>query len=381
MKIYFDNAATTPLDPEVFEAMKPYMLEHYGNPSSIHSHGRIVRTSIERSRKKVADLLNTTPSEVFFTSGGTEADNTAIRCTVEEKGIKHIISSKIEHHAVLHTIESLAAEGIKVSYVNLDGDGMVDYNHLEELLKKEPNSMVSLMHANNEIGNLLDLEKVGELCEAHQAMFHADTVQSMAHYTHDMQSLKLDFAVGSAHKFHGPKGVGFLYINHKNKIHPFIHGGAQERNMRGGTENVYGIVGLAKAMEIAYADMDAHRKHIEGLKTHLIEKLKATIDGVAFNGVSDNLSKSLYTVLNVCLPPNEDNDMLLFNLDIEGISVSGGSACTSGSNIGSHVLAELNRDQNRGAIRFSFSKYNTLEEVDYAADKLAKLYQAETTAP
>lgn len=378
MKVYFDNAATTAIDLEVFEAMKPYMLEHFGNPSSIHSHGRQVRTAIERSRKKVADLLNAAPAEIFFTSGGTEADNTAIRCTVSEKGIKHIITSKIEHHAVLHTVEALEKRGIKVSYVNLNDHGQVDYDHLEKLLQENPDTLVTLMHANNEIGNLLDIERVGALCEEYDAYFHSDTVQSMAHYTHDMQKLNLDFAVGSAHKFHGPKGIGFLYINHETKIHPFIHGGAQERNMRGGTENVYGIVGLAKAMEIAYGDMENHRKHIEGLKTRMIEKLKANIDGVAFNGVSDDLNQSLYTVLNVCLPANDDNDMLLFNLDIEGVSASGGSACSSGSSIGSHVLAELNRDQNRGAIRFSFSKYNTLEEVDYAVDKLAQLYQPET---
>ncbi|MEP0270339.1 cysteine desulfurase family protein [Ekhidna sp.] len=380
MKVYFDNAATTPIDIDVFEAMKPYMLEHFGNPSSIHSHGRQVRTAIERSRKKVAELLNAAPAEIFFTSGGTEADNTAIRCTVSEKGIKHIITSKIEHHAVLHTVESLEKRGIKVSYVELNNKGQVNYDHLEVLLKDNPHTLVTLMHANNEIGNLLDIERVGELCRAHDACFHSDTVQSMAHYAHDMSKLNLDFAVGSAHKFHGPKGIGFLYINHENKIHPFIHGGAQERNMRGGTENVYGIVGLAKAMEIAYDDMEAHRNHIEGLKAHMIERLKSTIDDVAFNGVSDEMDKSLYTVLNVCLPPSDDNDMLLFNLDIEGISASGGSACSSGSSIGSHVLAELNRNQNRGAIRFSFSKYNTLEEVDYAVEKLIKLYQPETTS-
>lgn len=378
MKIYFDNAATTPIDEEVFEAMKPYMLHHFGNPSSIHSHGREVRTAIEKSRKKVAELLNAAPAEIFFTSGGTEADNTAIRCTVSEKDIKHIITSRIEHHAVLHTVETLEKRGIKVTYLDLDENGLINYDHLEDSLKSNPNTLVSLMHANNEIGNLLELDRVGNLCEEYNAIFHSDTVQSMAHYIHDMEQLKLDFAVGSAHKFHGPKGIGFLYINHENKIHPFIHGGAQERNMRGGTENVYGIVGLAKAMEIAYADMEAHRKHIEGLKSRMIQKLKDNIEGVAFNGVSDDLDKSLYTVLNVCLPPSDDNDMLLFNLDISGVSVSGGSACSSGSNIGSHVLAELNRDQNRGAIRFSFSKYNTFEEVDYAVEQLANLYQPQT---
>lgn len=378
MKVYFDNAATTPIDKEVFEAMTPYMLEHFGNPSSIHSHGRQVRTAIERSRKKVAELLNASPAEIFFTSGGTEADNTAIRCTVSEKNITHIITSKIEHHAVLHTVQALEKRGVKVTYLHLDGDGVIDYDHLEESLKNNPHTLVSLMQANNEIGNLLDLERVGKLCHEHASVFHSDTVQSMAHYVHDMEKLNLDFAVGSAHKFHGPKGVGFLYINHKNKIHPFIHGGAQERNMRGGTENVYGIVGLAKAMEIAYEGMAEHRKHVESLKAHMIEKLRHTIEGVAFNGVSDQMDSSLYTVLNVCLPASDDNDMLLFNLDIGGVSVSGGSACSSGSNIGSHVLAELNRDQNRGAIRFSFSKYNTLEEVDYAVEKLADLYQPQT---
>ena len=378
MNVYFDNAATTPIDEQVFEEMKPFMLEHYGNPSSIHSHGRKVRTAIERSRKKVAELLNAAPAEIFFTSGGTGADNTAIRCTVSEKNIQHIITSKVEHHAVLHTVEVLARQGVKVSYVDLDGEGTVDYGHLEELLKSHPNTMVSLMHGNNEIGNLLDLDRVGNMCKEYNSFFHSDTVQTMAHYIHNMEELKLDFAVGSAHKFHGPKGIGFLYINHKNKIHPFIHGGAQERNMRGGTENVYGIVGLAKAMEISYADMDSHKSHIESLKSRMIAKLKEKVEGVAFNGLSSDRDRSLYTVLNVCLPASEDNDMLLFNLDIDGVSASGGSACSSGSSIGSHVLAELNRDQNRGAIRFSFSKYNTLEEVDYAVEKLTSLFQPET---
>jgi len=371
MKVYMDNAATTALDPEVFEAMKPYMLDFYGNPSSIHSHGRQVRSALERARKRIAELLNTSPSEIFFTSGGTEADNTALLCTVQDKNIKHIISTKIEHHAVLHTIAILEKRGVKVSYLNLDGKGNIDYDELEELLKNHGNSMVSLMHANNEIGNMIDLFRVGALCQEYDAYFHSDTVQSIGHYMLNMEKLHLDFAVGSAHKFHGPKGVGFLYINHKNKISPFIHGGAQERNMRGGTENVYGIVGLAKALEIAHRGMDSHRKHIEGLKYLMIEKLKNKIDDVQFNGQSDDLKNSLYTVLNVSLPPTGDNDMLLFNLDIEGISVSGGSACSSGSSIGSHVLAELDRNQNRGAIRFSFSKNNTEKEVDYAVDKLA----------
>lgn len=373
-KVYFDNAATTPIDLAVFEEMKPYMLDYYGNPSSIHSHGRQVRSAIEKARKKVADLLNTSPSEIFFTSGGTEADNTAVRCTVSEYGVKSIISSPLEHHAVLHTVEMLAKkEGIRLHLLDVDSKGNIALDQLEGLLQKEPNALVTLMHGNNEIGTLNDITAIGELCEEFGSYFHSDTVQTMGHYRHDLQDLKANFIVGSAHKFHGPKGVGFLYVNHENKIHPFIHGGAQERNMRGGTENVYGIIGLAKALEMAYEHMDEHRKHIESVKGYMIERLKGTVEGINFNGRSGELADSLYTVLNVCLPPSDDNDMLLFNLDINGISASGGSACSSGSSIGSHVLTALGTDPNRGAIRFSFSRENTKEEVDYVVGKLAEI--------
>lgn len=374
MKVYFDNAATTPLDEAVFEEMKPFMLNYYGNPSSIHSHGRQVRSAIEKARKKVADLLNTSPSEVFFTSGGTEADNTAIQCTVRQYGLKNIISSPLEHHAVLHTVEMLAnREDISLQLLDTDGKGNLSILQIEELLKKEPKSLVTLMHGNNEIANMNDIQDISELCKAYGAYFHTDTVQTMGHFPHDLQKLKADFIVGSAHKFHGPKGVGFLYVNHESKIHPFIHGGAQERNMRGGTENVYGIIGLAKALELAYENMDEHQKHILSVKKYMIEQLKAKIPGVAFNGMSDNLDDSLYTVLSICLPPNDINDMLLFNLDINGISASGGSACSSGSNIGSHVLSAIGTDPEKGAIRFSFSRFNTKEEVDYVVNKLAEI--------
>ncbi len=373
MRVYFDNAATTAIDPTVFEEMRPLFTEHYGNPSSIHAHGRQVRSFIERARKKVADILNTSPSEIFFTSGGTEADNTFLRCAAQAKDLKHAITSKIEHHAVLHTLEALEKEGLlQLHFVELDDIGRVKMDHLEDLLKQYPKALVSLMHANNEIGNLLDLDQVGDLCEAYDATFHSDTVQTVGHIPHNLQDLRTHSIVGSAHKLHGPKGVGFLYVRHDTKIHPFIHGGAQERNMRGGTENVYGIVGLAKALEIAYDEQVEHREHIERLKLHMIDRMRAAVPDVQFNGTSADLNNSLYTVLNVCLPPSDDNDMLLFNMDISGISASGGSACSSGSNIGSHVLAELNRDQRRGAIRFSFSKYNTIEEVDYAVEKLAE---------
>lgn len=374
MRVYFDNAATTSLDPAVFEEMKPFFLDFFGNPSSIHGHGREVRSAIEKSRKKVAEILNTSPSEIFFTSGGTEADNTALISSVRTKGIQHVISSRIEHHAVLHTLEHIDRHGLaKVHFVDLEEDGQIDYAHLEKLLEEHPNALVSLMHANNEIGNVTDLGRVGDLCEAFGATFHSDTVQTVGHFKHDLQKLKTHCIVGSAHKLHGPKGVGFLYVRHDHAIAPLMLGGAQERNMRGGTENVTGIIGMAKALEIACSGQDDHRKHIEGLKSRMIEKLKAEIPDVHFNGTSGDVANSLYTVLNVCLPPSEDNDMLLFNLDINGVSTSGGSACSSGSSIGSHVLAELKRDSQRGAVRFSFSKYNTAEEVDYAVEKLSEI--------
>lgn len=375
MRVYLDNAATTPMDEAVFEAMKPYMLHSFGNPSSIHSHGREVRSAIEKSRKKVADLLNTSPSEIFFTSGGTEADNTALRCSIDTYGIKNVITTPIEHHAVLHTLQRLEKEGkIRLSLLDLDGKGDLDLNQLNSLLENNPGSIVSIMHANNEIGNKYGIEGIGALCKEHKAIFHSDTVQTVCHYPIDLQKIPVCSITGAAHKFHGPKGVGFLYINNDYKINPLIYGGAQERNMRGGTENVYGIVGLAKAMEIAHGNMDNHQNYIQGLKNRMIIKLKDAIPDVAFNGNCIDPEKSLYTVLNVSLPPSDDNDMLLFQLDIQKISVSGGSACSSGSNIGSHVLTALNCDPMRGAVRFSFSKYNTEAEIDYAVEQLASIY-------
>jgi len=379
MKVYLDNAATTPLDPEVMEAMLPIMMEQFGNPSSIHSYGRAARSVIERARKQIAGILNAAPSEIFFTSGGTEADNTAIKSSIETLGLKHAITSRIEHHAVLHTLEHLEKTGqIELSFVNLNEEGVVDLTHLELLLKTHSRSLVSLMHGNNEIGNLLDLDAVGDLCKKYDALFHCDTVQTMGHYKHDLQQLQANYIVGAAHKFNGPKGIGFLYVRPGIKIHPYLHGGAQERNMRGGTENVYGIVGLAKALEIAYRDMDSHRHHIEGLKSRMIQKLSENIEGIRFNGQSGQLENSLYTVLSASLPPSDISDMLLFNLDISGIAVSGGSACSSGTEIGSHVLNELQIDPERANVRFSFGKYNTEQEVDYAVTTLAELYRKES---
>jgi cysteine desulfurase len=373
MRVYLDNAATTPLDPEVMKEMCKVMENTYGNPSSIHAHGREARTLIEKSRKTVANLLGTSPSEIFFTSSGTEADNMAIRCGIADHGIKHAITSRIEHHAVIHTFEALEKAGvIKLSFVNLDEKGNVDLEHLETLLKDNGRSFVSIMHANNEIGTLSDMERIGDLCEAYDAIYHCDTVQTMGHYKHDLSKLKAHFVVCSAHKLHGPKGVGFLYISHRIKIKPLIYGGAQERNMRGGTENLYGIVGLAKALEMAYADMEQHQQHIQRLKTYMKDQLVESIPGIEFNGETDP-AKSLYTVLNVSFPAMEKADMLLFNLDIAGISASGGSACSSGSDIGSHVLTAIGTSPDRPSVRFSFSKNTTKEDIDYTVAKLKEL--------
>lgn len=374
MRIYFDNAATTAMDSEVFDEMAKVMKEYYGNPSSIHAHGREVRTLIEKARKTIANLLKVSPAEIFFTSGGTEADNMAIRNGIEGYGITHAISSPLEHHAVLHTLEELQkSKGLQLSMLDVDSKGNVNLEQLEELLKNSPRSFVSLMHANNEIGTLLDIERVSELCQKYDAIFHCDTVQTMGHYTHDLSKIHVDFVTCAAHKLHGPKGVGFLYINHNVKIKPLLFGGAQERNMRGGTENVYGIVGLAKALEMAYADMEEHQNYVQGLKSYMMERLSETIPGCSFNGEIEP-AKSLYTVLNVCFPKMDMADMLLFNLDIAGISASGGSACSSGTNIGSHVLTAIGSHPDHPSVRFSFSKNNTKEEIDIVVSKLQELF-------
>lgn len=372
-RIYLDNAATTPIADEVIDAMIPMMREHFGNPSSTHAHGRKARGIIEESRGTVAKLLNCNPGEIFFTSGGTEADNLAIRGSVARLGVRNIISSAIEHHAVLHTVEELhQQQGLGLNFVDIDEKGHVNMQHLQQLLQQQPNALVSLMHANNEIGNMIDLSAVGHMVHASNGLFHCDTVQTMGHYAFDLSQGHVDFLAGAGHKFNGPKGIGFIYINKKNKIVPEITGGSQEREMRGGTENVIGIVGLAKALEIAYRDIDGKKQHITQLKTAMIDLLRQQIPGVDFNG--DPEGNSLNTVLSVSLPPNNMSSMLLFQLDLAGISASGGSACSSGATGGSHVINSINPGTDRSTIRFSFGKHNTIDEIEYTVNQLANWY-------
>ncbi len=373
MKVYFDNAATTPMDPEVIGAMTAVMQTGYGNPSSIHAWGREARTLVEKARKTVAGLVNASPGEIFFTSGGTEADNAALRASVRDLGVKHVVSTVIEHHAVLHTLEELRDRGlVELTFLNVDSKGRIGLDELERVLQMKPRTLVSLMYANNELGTLHPIREIGDLCKKYNALFHSDTVQAMCHFPIDTRALHVDFLTAAAHKFHGPKGTGFMYISERVKMHPFITGGSQERNMRGGTENVYGIVGLARAMEIACRGMDEHRRHITGIRQHMIDRLKAGVPGVDFN--SDIDGETLYTVLNVSFPPCDFAEMFLFNLDIQGIAASGGSACSSGSDAGSHVLRGVGADPDRPSVRFSFSRYNTREEVDYTVEKLKEMY-------
>ncbi len=371
-RIYLDNAATTALDKEVLDAMLPYMTTHFGNPSSIYSYGRETRLAVENARKTVARLLGAHPGEIFFTSGGTEANNTAILASLRDLGCKHIITSPIEHHAVLHTVSHYTNDGISHSYVKLLPDGHVDLKNLEEQLANAGvKCLVSLMHANNEIGNLLSMNAVSSLCKKYNALFHSDCVQTVGHYPIDLNRIQVDFISAAGHKFHGPKGTGILYVSRELQVKPMIHGGGQERNMRAGTENIYGIVGFAKALELAMSNYEKDSAYIKSLKTYMAEQLLKKIPAVSFNG--DYAGSSLYTVLNAAFPLTERSEMLLFNLDINNICVSGGSACSSGANQGSHVINIISGDPNKVAIRFSFCKHNTKEEIDIVIEKLKEL--------
>jgi len=375
MRVYLDNAATTQIAPEVIDYMSDLMKSEYANPSSIHHGGRKSRIIIENSRKKVSAYLNTSPGNIFFTSGGTEADNMAIRCGILDNKISHAITSSISHKAVLYPLEELKDKKlVHLDYIKLDSNGTVDLIHLEELLNKNPRTFVSIMHANNEIGTIQPIKEIGELCLKYKAVFHCDTVQTMAHYPIDLQELNVDFITGSAHKFHGPKGVGFIYISDNITIKPFISGGSQERNMRAGTENVHAIAGLSKAMELSYENMVNDKKYITEIKKYMIEQLVENISDVKFNADCTNFENSLFKILSVSFPKISQSEMLLFNLDIHGISCSGGSACSAGNMSGSHVLDEICKDKDRTGVRFSFSRYNTKEEIDYTVQKIKEIF-------
>ena len=375
---YFDNAATTRVRDEVAEKIVDVLKNNYGNPSSTHSYGRPSKSLIELSRKEIAAHLNVSASEIIFTSGGTEADNLILRSAARDLKIKHFISSKIEHHAVTHTLDELEKDyNVKVSFVNLNKNGEVDYKNLNELLaNSKDRCMVSLMHINNEIGNMLDLKKVSNICLEHKALFHSDTVQSVGHYNIDLSKTKVDFIVASAHKFHGPKGIGFAYINKSSQLRPLIFGGMQERGYRAGTESVHNIVGMSEALNISMEKLEEEKKYISELKSYFIKKLKSSINDVEFNGLSGDMNKSTYTLLNVQFPIEQSKaEMFLFKLDLKGIACSKGSACQSGSNVGSHVLNEVlsSEELNKVSIRFSLSIYNKKEDIDIAVNEIVDL--------
>jgi cysteine desulfurase len=377
MHVYLDNAATTPIAPEVVDAMIPILREGFGNPSSSHFFGRQVKAHIETARRSIAKHLKCQASEIIFTSGGTEADNMALSAAVHSFDVKRIVTTEIEHHAVGHTAAALNQfEKIEVINLKLDAKGNIDLNELDSILSDGKKTIVSLMHANNEIATLLPIKRVAEICLKHGAYFHSDTVQTMGHYTFDLQDLDIDFITCAAHKFHGPKGIGFLYVNKKNKISSLIHGGSQERGLRGGTENTAGIVGLSTAMNLAFLDLEEHKEHVQGLKTYMMQTLKNILPEVEFHGETEP-NKSLYTVLNICLPKTSKSGMLLFTLDLKGIACSGGSACSSGANKGSHVLEGIQADPSRPNARFSFSRYTTKAEIDYTIQTLQEIYQKE----
>ncbi|MCC4229175.1 cysteine desulfurase family protein [Zunongwangia profunda] len=380
-KVYLDSAATTQMRPEVITKITEVMQENYGNPSSTHSFGRSAKSLIERARKTIAKQLNVTAAEIIFTSGGTEADNLALNSAVRDLGVRRIITSEIEHHAVLYCVNQLKdCFDIEVEYVKLTAEGEVDLEDLGNRLEhSDVKTLVSLMHVNNEVGNKLDIKKVALLCKQNNALFHSDTVQSIGHYELDLKEIPVDFTAVSAHKFHGPKGVGFAFIRKNSGLKPLIFGGEQERGYRAGTEGLHNIVGLEEAFKLAYQNLEEEKTFTMALKSHFIESLKKEIPGVKFNGKSGDLDKSTYTLINVNLPVSEEKAlMLLFQLDLKGIACSKGSACQSGSDKGSHVLNAFlpEEDLKTPSIRFSFSKYNTKEEIDYVVKTLKEFIES-----
>jgi cysteine desulfurase len=369
MEVYFDNAATTRIRHEVVDEIKNCLLETYGNPSSTHSFGRSAKSKLENARKVIASYLNASPQEIIFTSGGTESDNMLIRCSVKDMGVTTIISSRIEHHAVLHTLDDLESSGINIKYVKTNNKGQVDFQDLERLLKEDNSKkLVTLMYVNNEIGTILDLERVGLLCKELNALFHTDAVQGVAHFNIDVKKYNIDFLSAAAHKFHGPKGVGFSYVKKNTGINPFIRGGAQERGLRAGTEALPNIIGMEKAISLSYDNLNEEKVYIQSIKDYFIKSIKKIFPNVQFNGCSSDSEESTYTLINIAIPVIKKKASLLdFQLDLKGIACSKGSACQSGSNQGSHVLKEVQGEKNNDwpSLRFSFSSYNSKKEVDY----------------
>ena len=376
-QVYFDNAATTQIRSEVIEAMTNSLKNNYGNASSTHSFGRSSKSLIESVRKDIASYFNVSAGEIVFTSGGTEADNLVLRSAVRDLGVSEIITSKIEHHAILHTIDELVKEyDVTIKYVDIDSKGMIDYSDLESLLQSNKKQLVTLMHINNEIGNKLDISRVANLCKANSALFHSDTVQSVGHYDLDLQEIPIDFLAASAHKFHGPKGVGFCFVRKGSGLKPLIFGGEQERGYRAGTESVHNIVGLGKSLKLAYANLEKESAYVKGLKEYFISKISKELPDVVFNGCSGDMENSTYTLVNMRLPVSEEKSaMLLFQLDLKGIACSKGSACQSGATSSSHVLSQIltEVELKKPSVRFSFGIYNTKEEIDYLVNVLKEL--------
>ena len=376
--VYLDNAATTAILPEVVNTMTEVLTNTFGNPSSTHNYGRNAKAIVEQARKTIAKQLNVSSSEIIFTSGGTEADNLILQSAVKDLGVKTIITTKIEHHAVLNTIIYLSEHyDVEIIYLDLDENGQINYSQLGEFLKSKDNVLVSLMHVNNEIGNILDIKKVANLCQENKALFHSDTVQSIGHYNLDLQDIKVDFAAVSAHKFHGPKGVGFAFIRKNSGLHPIIFGGEQERGQRAGTEALHNIAGLETAFKIAYQNLETDKTYITNLKSYCLKQLKKQIPSVKFNGLSDTIENSAYTIINMRLPEiSKDATMVQFHLDLKGIACSRGSACQSGSTKNSHVLEAILAKEalKKASLRVSFSKFNTKEDVDYLVDVLKELF-------
>ena len=381
MKVYFDNAATTPLRKEIIASMTNLMNQSYGNPSSTHTFGRKAKTVLENSRREIANHFNVSSKEIIFTSGGTESDNMILRSAVESYGIETIVTSKIEHHAVLNVVEYLSTKNIKIEYVEINQDGSININNLESILESDNSKkLVSLMHVNNEIGNILDLQNVSKICKKNSCLFHTDAVQSVGHYEIDLNKIPVDFLSASAHKFHGPKGIGFSFVRNTSKLKPFIIGGGQEWGARAGTESVYNVVGMSTALTIAYENLEIESKHIKNIKLYFVKKLKELFPDVIFNGNSQGFDKNTYTIVNVAIPiiPHKI-DLLNFHLDLKGIACSKGSACQSGSSSGSHVINHLRKNNKWPSLRFSFSIFNSIDEVDYLM-KTLKSFVKETVS-